>query len=211
MTAAPPPSAEPRDEAAVREPSPFNLPNLICATRLFGAFGMMYLAHAGRPVAFIVLYFILHFSDWIDGKLARLWNQRTTFGARLDSIADASIYGTLLLGSWWLKPEIIRECAPWIIVALSVYVISVVAALVRFRKMPSYHTYTAKFCWGLMGLAAVGVFAFDLSWPLKIAMVGLTIANLESLAITFLIPQWDTDVGSLLRVLRRRREHGTAP
>ena len=27
-------------------------------------------------------------SDWLDGKIARLWNMRSTWGERLDPIAD---------------------------------------------------------------------------------------------------------------------------
>ena len=54
-------------------------------------------------------------TDWLDGYLARKWNQTSALGAMLDPIADKLIVGVTLamllwlgaLGSWHIVPAII--------------------------------------------------------------------------------------------------------
>ena len=62
---------------------------------------MLWTAHQGYRQAFVVILVVLLFSDWLDGKLAVLLEQRTTFGARLDSLsATAPTYFALTWLLW---------------------------------------------------------------------------------------------------------------
>ena len=81
----------------------FTIPNLLSGLRLIGAPVLIVLAVADQPRAFLVLGLVLLFDDWLDGKLAIWLQQQTTFGARLDSVADAVLYASLLFGIAWLK------------------------------------------------------------------------------------------------------------
>src|SRR5690606_29392185 len=122
-------------------------------------------------------------TDWIDGKLAIHWNQRTPFGARLDSVADASMYAAVLVGTVWLKQDVVADQWPWIAAALISYGITISASLMKFGHLPSYHTRAAKTSWLLMTIAILALFAglAELSvWSLRIAMVGVTLTNLEA-------------------------------
>jgi cardiolipin synthase (CMP-forming) len=183
------------------EPSIMNLPNLLAAIRLVGSIGAAGLAWGERPALFLVVVGILMLTDWLDGKLAILLDQQTTFGARLDSIADSAMYAAILFGCVWLKSELIRQEYLWLVTALSSYALTSVAGLVKFGRLPSYHTRAAKTCWLFAGLAVLALFAGDPSsawtvWPLRVASIGVTLTNLEATAITAVLPEWRANIPS---------------
>ena len=68
------------------------VPNFLCFIRLAGSFILIPIAWQGRNEVFLWLFIFLALTDWLDGKLAILLNQRTVLGARLDSWADTALY-----------------------------------------------------------------------------------------------------------------------
>jgi cardiolipin synthase (CMP-forming) len=194
---------------ASSEPPVANVPNLLAAIRLVGSLGAMLLAVFDLPLFFLVTIGILMLTDWLDGKLAVLLDQRTTFGARLDSFADAAMYAAILFGCLWLKSDLIRQEAGWILVGLASYAVTSIAGWVKFGRIPSYHTRAAKCGWLLVGIAVLGIFtgpeesAWSV-WPLRVAAVGVTLTNLEATAITWILPQWRADVPSVWHAWRDR-------
>jgi hypothetical protein len=87
---------------------------------------------------------------------------------------------------------------------LITYAVSTLAALWKFKRWPSYHTRAAKTSWFLILVGAVCLFGGWGLWPLRVALMAVTLTNLEALLITILSPSWRCDVGSLIRVLRER-------
>ena len=63
----------------------FNLPNLITIFRLMAA---ILIGLWPSPLWNLVLFTLAAGTDWLDGVLARRWNQTTKLGAMLDPIAD---------------------------------------------------------------------------------------------------------------------------
>lgn len=184
----------------------YNVPNTLCAIRLGGSFFLVYLALMEREMAFVGCFVFLVMTDWIDGKLAVLLNQRTQFGARLDSAADATLYTALLFGICWLKGDFLREHAPWIIGAAISYALTSVAGLIRFRRLPSYHTWAAKTSWHLVNIAVVCLFAGWAIWPFCVACVAVVVTNVEATAITFVLPVYEVDVRSIFHAVKRSRQ-----
>ncbi|APZ91326.1 CDP-alcohol phosphatidyltransferase family protein [Fuerstiella marisgermanici] len=180
------------------------IPNVICGFRIVGSLALLGLAISGRPTAFVVLFVVLHMSDWIDGRLARWLHQRSDFGARLDSLSDAILYGCLIIGCLLLKWEVLQKEAIWLAVPLICYAITVGYGLWKYGRVPSYHTQFAK--WGnWLVLAAAVALLLDWSlWPLRIAAIGGTVTNLETIAMTYVLPNWTADVLSLRAALRLR-------
>ena len=94
------------------------VPNIITIARILAIIPIVYLVMQGdiilRLVA-LILYVIAAASDWLDGYLARAWNQYSPFGRMLDPIADKLLVGALLLvfcfdgsfGGWDLIPATI--------------------------------------------------------------------------------------------------------
>lgn len=180
----------------------WTIANALCVLRLTGCPVLLYLAYHGHATAFVSLFVFLVLTDWVDGKLARWLGQRSAFGAQLDTWADIALYGCLLLSAGWLVPEALRREWPWVAVALGAYAGSVTVAMIRFGRWPAYHTRSAKICWLLIFVGVVFLFAGWSAWPMRIAMIGATLANLEAMAITLMLPHWRTDVSSAFQIMR---------
>jgi CDP-diacylglycerol--glycerol-3-phosphate 3-phosphatidyltransferase len=158
---------------------------------------MVYFAVTGSSVAFLSALLVALASDWLDGKLAILLGQETSFGARLDSVADASMYLALLIGAILLKADIVLGELPWIGMAIASHVVSLLYALRKFRQWPSYHTWSAKLSWWFVALGAIALFAGWALWPFRLAMIAVVLTNIESVAITHVLTEWSADVRSL--------------
>ncbi len=184
-------------------PSTFwTIPNILCLVRIVGSVALVGIAWWDRPRLFFAGYLFLAGTDWIDGKLAVRWHQRTVIGARLDSLADVMLYGAVLIGTLMLKGSVLLAEWPWIAAAVGSYFVSSLYGYAKFGKVPNYHTRGAKTSWLLM-IFAVGALFFDLSvWPLRIAMLGVTLTNLEAMAITTILPRWEADVISIFAARR---------
>jgi len=182
------------------------VPNLLCFVRLLGSFVLIPIALEGHNETFPWLFIFLAMTDWFDGKLAILLNQRTVLGARLDSWADAALYAALLFGVVVMYGDTLRSELAWIAVAVTGYLLSVVAGLWKYRRWPSYHTRAAKTSWFLTAVAVVALFIDWALWPLRVAAVAVSITNLESLLITAISPAWRADVTSVFHAWRDRMQ-----
>jgi CDP-diacylglycerol--glycerol-3-phosphate 3-phosphatidyltransferase len=191
------PSSDPTDRLR------FNVPNALCAVRLAGSFVLLALALCGNSQLFLVVFLVVASTDWVDGKLAIWLDQRTTFGARFDSVADAAMYSALLFGVVWLQGDVLKAEAAWILAAVASYAISCATSLVKFSRLPSHHTYSAKTAWLVTVLSAVALFSDWAVWPLRLAAVAVSLANLESASITLLSNRWQADVPTVWYVMRR--------
>lgn len=196
------PEVEPRDETYRKWI--FTIPNVICMLRLFGSGVLLVLALCGLRFWFVGLFVGLTLSDWIDGRLARWLHQRSDFGARLDSFADAALYSALLIGSAVLCwSEVVAE-AGWLAPAIGSYFLTTLAGLVKYRRVPSYHTWAAKKSQGLVLLAGVALVLGWAVWPVRVASVAVIATNIEATLLTVMLPTWQADVSSLWKVLRRK-------
>ncbi|WP_377509151.1 CDP-diacylglycerol--glycerol-3-phosphate 3-phosphatidyltransferase [Octadecabacter sp. R77987] len=79
----------------------WNLPNILTVLRLLAAPGVaimfLYFARPWADWFALILFVVAATTDWIDGYLARAWNQQTKFGAMLDPIADKAMVVIALL------------------------------------------------------------------------------------------------------------------
>jgi CDP-diacylglycerol--glycerol-3-phosphate 3-phosphatidyltransferase len=191
-----------RDET---QKSKLNVPNALSFLRLAGSVVLVFVALAENSDVFLWLFVFLLMTDWVDGKLAILLKQQTTFGARLDSVADASMYAALLFGTCWLKWDVVAQEAPWLIAAVASYALTSGAGLIKYGRVPSYHTRAAKTCWFLVGVSAIFVFADWSVWPLRITAIGGVLTNIEAIAITLVLPEWTADVTSIYHAVKSNR------
>lgn len=197
------------DERRLRRERRWTVPNALCVLRLIGSAVVIGLAILQQANAVAILFLVLSATDWLDGKLAVWLDQRSDFGARLDSVADASMYATLLFAVFWTRTDQILAEWAWITAGLAAYGASCVASLIKFQAWPSYHTRSAKTAWLLMVVAVISLFLEWSEWPLRIALTGVVIANLEALAITLLLRERRVEVRSIFRA--RQAISGDSP
>jgi len=66
-----------------------NLPNLITLSRIplmFIIAALMYCDWIGSATLAFILFILAAVGDWLDGYLARKWQQVTTFGKLMDAL-----------------------------------------------------------------------------------------------------------------------------
>ena len=180
------------------------VPNILCFIRLIGSAPLIWIALEGRSQMFLWLFVFLAMTDWIDGKLAILLNQRSVFGARLDSFADAALYFALFCGSLILHWSVLSRELWWVLPAAGTYLFSTIFGFSKFGRWPSYHTRMAKTSWLLVLVGAVCFLSNWTIWPLRTAMIAVSVTNLEAILITYFLTEWQTDVSSLYVTLKNR-------
>lgn len=82
------------------------LPNLFTTASLFAAFYSMVASMKGHYEVAVIAIFIGMIADGLDGRIARLTNTQSEFGAQYDSLSDMVTFGVapaLLLYSWILR------------------------------------------------------------------------------------------------------------
>ncbi len=146
-------------------------------------------------------------SDVFDGILARHWKTDTDSLRLADSAVDIVFYSGILAAIIQRHWPALRDRA-WLLLA----VIALEAGCkafewIKFRRIGSYHTYSAKF-WGILLAGA----AFSLlclnraSWILTGALVWGIVCNLECLTLSLMLHKWHRVVKTIFHglVLRRR-------
>ena len=79
-------------------PGVFLLPNLITTSALFSGFYSVIASINGNFLEAVFAILIAMILDGLDGRIARLTNTQTSFGAYYDSLSDLLCFGTLNIG-----------------------------------------------------------------------------------------------------------------
>ncbi|MET8141019.1 CDP-alcohol phosphatidyltransferase family protein [Sphaerisporangium sp. NPDC005288] len=91
----------------------WTVPNILSMLRLLGVPVFLWLVLGPKADGWaLVLLMLAGFSDWLDGKLARAWNQTSRLGRLLDPVADRLYILATLIGLT------LREVMPWWLAAL---------------------------------------------------------------------------------------------
>ena len=95
-----------RNKEGQRRRGIYLLPNLFTTAALFAGFYAIVAAMNDRFEAAAVAVFIAMLLDGIDGRVARLTNTQTDFGAEYDSLSDMVSFGlapALVMYQWALS------------------------------------------------------------------------------------------------------------
>lgn len=123
------------------------LPNALSGLRLLLVPVFLVLLTQGSDAWALVVLSISSFTDWLDGFLARRWNQITRLGQLLDPAADRLYIFAALVGLAW------RDLVPWwivlVVVGRDVFLLVVGIALANsgFGPLPVHQLgKVATFC-----------------------------------------------------------------
>ena len=180
------------------------LPNTVTSVRIVASPGLILLALADQPAWLIVLAVVLVFTEWLDGFLARSMHATSELGARLDTVADAVFYSSMLLATVLYRPNLMLRESVWMSAAIGSYAINWIASLIKFRRLPSYHTWAAKGVWGIVGLGILSLLSEFDPWPFRVAMICVLLTNLEAICITLTLTECKVDVPTLWHVRNKQ-------
>lgn len=180
--------------------------NGITGYRVLAAFFMLLLLYNHQLTPFKWMLIFSFFTDAIDGYLARSYDAVSKFGSTLDSIADDLTVGVAIIGMIVFNPGFLKGEIPLIAILLTLYLLQITLALIRYRKISSFHTYTAKIAAVLQGCFLVLFFflpgpVYSLFYLTAI----ITIIDLaEEIALVLVLPEWKNNVKGLYWALKKQ-------
>ena len=77
-----------------------NMPNILSLFRIISAPFLLLTGWFNMPTLFFILFGLMLLSDALDGIIARMLDQTTELGARLDSYGDILTYLSTPLAVW---------------------------------------------------------------------------------------------------------------
>lgn len=131
------------------------LPNLLTTAALFSGFYSIVAAMKGHFDLAAIAVFVTMIADGLDGRVARLTNTQSAFGAEYDSLSDMVGFGiapALIIYSWSLSH---LGKLGWLIAFL--YAAATALRLARFNTQA--HDQDKRYFQGLPSPAAAGVIA----------------------------------------------------
>jgi len=183
-----------------------NIPNLLSLFRISAAPFLLLAGWFDMPEVFFVLLGLMLLSDAVDGFIARITDQTSALGAKLDSYGDILTYLGTALAAWWLWPDMIMAELNYIVAVIIIYILPFFFALVKFGKMASYHTWVTKVSAVLMSAGILLFLGFGNVLLFHFAVYFLIIEMIENIAITFILPKPMMNVNSVWHALRKREE-----
>jgi phosphatidylglycerophosphate synthase len=181
----------------VKEQKIFTIPNLLSMTRLALVPVLIGLALAVKAQAFLMVLAVSLLSDVFDGYLARKLNQTTDLGAKLDSWGDVLTYGCMILGLYWIWPQVFAQQVWFLVAATLSFVVPVAYALGKFGEYPSYHTLGAKTAAVLMAPAFYLLTLVGADLFFNAVIVFHVIVAFEEMAITSVLTGPRSNVRSI--------------
>ena len=150
--------------------------NIITSCRLLGSIGLLFC-----PVysaCFYGLYIFCGLTDMVDGTVARKTGTASSFGARLDTVADF----LLMIASFAKILPVIRIPVwiwVWAAVIAVVKLVNLVWGSTQMKQMPSLHTIANKATGLCLFLLPLTISFVELRYTVPVVCIIATIAAIQ--------------------------------
>ncbi len=145
-------------------------------------------------------------TDAIDGLLARKYHVTSKKGSRLDSVGDDLTVLAAFIGMLVFKMDFVRQQQLILLILAGLWLLQLVLALLRYRRLTSFHTWLAKGAAILQGSFLLLLF-FLPSPPLVLFYIAAAATGLdliEEIIMVLLLKEWKADVKGLYSIYRSR-------
>ena len=150
--------------------------NIITSCRILGSIGLLFCSTFSA--CFYGLYIFCGLTDMVDGTIARKMGAASTFGAKLDTVADF-----LFVIASFVKLVPVIRIPVWIWVWAAVIVMGKLVTLVwgftQMKQMPSLHTIANKATGLGLFLLPLTMSFVDLRYTAPVVCVIATIAAIQ--------------------------------
>ena len=150
--------------------------NIITSCRLLGSIGLLF--YPVYSACFYGLYLFCGLTDMVDGTIARKTGTASSFGARLDTVADflfviasfMKIFPVIRIPIWiWV----------WAAVIAVVKLVNLVRGFTQTKQMPALHTVANKATGLCLFLLPLTMSFADLRYTAPVVCVMATIAAIQ--------------------------------
>lgn len=156
------------------------VPNILSILRII--LSLILLIIKPFTLYFNVLYTLSCISDFLDGYIARKTNTTTSFGAKLDSIADitfVSIIFIIMIPNMTLSSIIIK----WIFIILLIRIISLLVVIYKYSCFAILHTYANKASGFLLYIFPLLYKIVHINALISVICIVASLASIEELLI----------------------------
>lgn len=185
------------------------LPNFLSGLRLLAVPVLVVLAAVRVETAYAWLLIAALLTDIADGWIARAWSLESRIGAQLDSLADSALMIVAIYGIWVFHREVMTSHPVSCSLAIGLWALENLLALLRYGRLSSFHTYLSKLAANALGvfIGILFVVGFE-PWLFYVAIGAMILASVEEIAILAVLGEWREDVQGLWWVLRNSRSDG---
>jgi len=183
----------------------YTIPNFISFYRLIAFPFILWLAISLKEHLFAVFLVINLFTDILDGFIARTFHCETELGARLDSIADIGTYILAIIGVFAFKQVDIQPHFALFISCISLFFITDIVSLIKFRRFSSLHLYSWKIGAYLQGGFFIILFSIGFNvFFFYFIMIWTILAFIEHITIQMILPEMKSNAKGLYWVLKEK-------
>jgi len=183
------------------------IPNILSSYRILVFPLIMYFIFSGQEQLFAIFLVVNLVSDILDGLIARVFNQKTAIGARLDSIGDIGTYIAAICGVGIFKWQDLSSNSIPFYVFIGMYVLMYLVSFLKFKKVPSLHLYTFKLTGYVHGIFFAVLFLDEFHlWFYYLAMGWGLLAIVEEIVVLFVLKSLKSDVKGLYWVLKEQQK-----
>lgn len=182
-----------------------NTPNAISVARLCATSVLLFtvLRHHIHLFKWLLLACLL--SDILDGLIARTFHLTSKLGAALDSIADILTMLIGFLGVYVFQRAFVTEHLTGVLVVAGFYIAEIVASLIRYGRISSFHTLLDRVAAYCCGIFIMSLFLWGYhGWLYQMTVLVYVVSLTEEMILIYLLAEWKTDVGNIFRVLAER-------
>ena len=131
---------------------------------------------------FLLVYILCGITDMLDGYIARKMHTESTFGSKLDSIADFIMMLVLMFVLFPFLP-LTESIMMWIVIIGVIKVGSIVIVFIKYRTFEMLHTYSNQVVGFVLFLYPMSLYVTPSHVLLCIICMIATVAALEELLI----------------------------
>jgi len=120
-----------------------HIPNILSVLRIPLSISLLFMT--ASPVLYIPTYFVCGLTDVMDGYLARRFHWETKFGAKIDSIGDFVMLGSVFSSIFFvMKIKLERYMLLMISAVATLKATNLVLTRIKFKQWNAIHTIAGK-------------------------------------------------------------------
>lgn len=181
-----------------------NIPNALSLSRIVGVPFLFILIYVEPTAWFVGLYVALALTDWLDGLLARRWNQTSEFGSMLDTIGDVALYMSTAYFIIVLFPHNLMPNLGYLYVLFAGFFAVMAVSRVVLGRVLFLHTHISRSAAVILIAAFLLSFYIDTTMLIRLVMVMYIAAFCEMCVIFMKYGSVDPDTRTILWLMKER-------